>query len=186
LNEIAPPRQLRRWVSFLMLRPLTIFVVSIVGVAIALSQTANDRAFVKPGGWDIDALRSLKTKSQSETRLATANVNVSNLLVPEEGILFEDTAYYLDANGSRTLHASPMNAYSASRFDVNGNVFAYTIRGPGVAITQISKTEKRVGALGCESFFAFYDANGDGKFETLVPLASDGPLNLNVPSWTQH
>ena len=169
-----------------MLRPLVIFVVSIVGVAIALSQTANDRAFVKPGGWNIDALRPLKTKSQSETRLGSANVSISDLLVPEEGILFEDTAYYLDANGSPTLHASPMNAYSASRFDVNGHVFAYTIRGPGVAIAQISKTEKRVGALGCESFFAFYDTDGDGKFETLVPLETDGPLNLNVPFWVGH
>lgn len=76
-----------------------------------------------------------------------------------------------------------MNASYASRFDVNGHIFCYTVRGPGVAITQISPTEKRVGALGCESFFAFYDNDGDGKFETLVPLATVGALDLHVPSW---
>jgi hypothetical protein len=53
-------------------------------------------------------------------------------------------------------------------------------------LVRISKTEKHVAALGCESFFAFYDNDGDGKFETLVPLDNDGSLNLNVPSWTQR
>lgn len=95
-------------------------------------------------------------------RVGAANVNVSILLVADEGILFEDTAYYLDVNGQRALHPSPMNAYYASRLDLNGHVFCYTVRGPGVAIEQISKTEKRIGALGCESFLAFYDNDGDG------------------------
>jgi len=143
-----------------MLRPLAVIVILLVAVGGDLSQTVNDQALVNASGWGIDALLVLKMKSQSEMRFGTAKVCAAALLVPEEGILFEDTAYYLEVNGRRTLHASPMNAYFASRFDVNGHVFAYTVRGPGVAIAQVSKTETRVGALGCESFFAFYDNVG--------------------------
>ncbi len=182
----APPGQLRRWVSFLMFRTLAKLAILLGAVALALPQDANDGALVKSNGWNTGALRLLKTKSQSEMLVGAANVNVSVLVMPEEGILFEDTAYYLNINGNRTLHPSPMNAYSASKFDVNGNVFAYTVRGPGVAIARISKTQKRVAALACESFFAFYDRDGDGKFETLVHLGDNGPLNLNVPSWARR
>jgi len=168
-------------------KSFTLIPILLLTTAVAASRTGvDDQTFVKPGGWNLSSLQHLKTKSQSQERVSGMNVNIAALLVPEEGILFEDTAYYLNVNGNRTLNPSPMNAYYASRLDVNGHVFCYTIRGPGVAITQISKTEKRVGALGCESFFAFYDADGDGKFETLVPLDSDEPLNLNVPSWTQR
>ena len=79
-----------------------------------------------------------------------------------------------------------MNAYGADRFDVNGRVFCYTIFGPGAAIEQISKTEKRVAALGCESHFSFDDEDGDGKFETLVPLPDRTPFEPHVPLWAQR
>ncbi len=144
-----------------------------------------DQAFINPDGWNIGSLQHLKTKAQSQISVGGINVNIAPLLMPEEGILFENTAYYLNANGTRTLHPSPMNAYKASKFDVNGHVFCYTVFGPGVAIAQISQTERRVAALGCESFFAFYDQDGDGKFETLVALDERAPFTPHVPSWAR-
>jgi hypothetical protein len=168
-------------------KSFTLISILLLTTAVAASRTAvDDQTFVKPGGWNLSSLQHLKTKSQSQERVGGMNVNIAALLVPEEGILFEDTAYYLNVNGNRTLNPGPMNAYYASRFDVNGHVFCYTVRGPGVAIQQISKTEKEVAALGCESFFAFYDEDGDGKFETLVPLPDRGPIDLHVPSWAQR
>jgi hypothetical protein len=146
---------------------------------------SNDQSFVKPHGWNIAPLEQLKTKSHSQLRVASGNVNVTALLVPEEGILFDDTAYYLNVNGNRTLHPLPMNAYGAARFDVNGRVFCYTIFGSGVAIEQISKSARRVAALGCEFHFAFYDEDGDGKFETLVPLPDRTAFEPHVPLWAR-
>ena len=168
-------------------KSFTLILILLLTTAVAASQTGvDDQTVVKPGGWNLSSLRHLKTKSQSHERASGMDVNIAVLLVPEEGILFEDTTYYLNVNGNRTLHPSPMNAHYASKLDVNGHVFCYTVRGPGVAIQQISKTERRVGALGCESFFAFYDEDGDGKFETLVPLPDRGPIDLHVPSWAQR
>ena len=165
----------------------TFILILLLTTTVAESQSGvDDQTFVKPGGWNLRPLQHLKTGSQSRELISGMDVNISVLLVPEEGILFEDTAYYLNINGNRTLHPSPMNARYASELDVNGHIFCYTVRGPGVAIQQISKTKKLVGALGCESFFAFYDEDGDGKFETLVPLPDRGPIDLHVPAWAQR
>jgi hypothetical protein len=171
-------------------RRITLILLSCMSAVLFLTVVGrsqdNPEALVKRNGWDVVALRRLKLKTQSQVAVDGAAVNVAALLVPQEGILFEDTAYYLNVNGNRTLHASPMNAYGAARYDVNGRVFCYTIFGPGVAITQMSKTEKQVAALGCESHLAFYDQDGDGKFETLVPLADRGPFSPQIPSWVRR
>lgn len=70
-------------------RSPAIFAILLVALVGAHSQALNDEAFVKPSGWDIGTLRLLKTKSQWQRRVGATNVNVSVLLVPEEGILFE-------------------------------------------------------------------------------------------------
>ena len=192
LSNLGEP--LKRNVGFLLMTSKSIHLLLSGVSAFLLLNAANaypqnehdDGRFVKPEGWNIASLQRLKTKSQSQLRVASSNVNVKALLVPDDGILFEDTAYCLDIHGSRTLHPSPMNARGAARYDVNGRVFCYTVFGPGVAIAQISKTERRVGALGCESRFAFYDQDGDGKFETLVPLPYETPFEPKVPLWVQR
>ena len=168
-------------------KSFTFILALLLTTAVASSQTdVDDQTFVKQGGWSLSSLQHLKIESQSREIVSAMDVNIAVLLVPKEGILLEDTAYYLNVNGNRTLHPSPMNARYASKLDVNGHVFCYTVRGPGVSIQQISKTKRLVGALGCESFFAFYDEDGDGKFETLVPLPDRGPIDLHVPSWAQR
>ena len=87
-------------------KSFTLISILLLSTAVATSQAGvDDQTFVKPGGWNLSSLQHLKTKSQSHERVSGMNVNVVVLLVPEEGILFEDTAYYLNVNGNRTLHA---------------------------------------------------------------------------------
>ena len=158
--------------------------VSMDSMASGYQFAAPARTLVRNSGWNVRPLRRLKMKSQSLLNLSDGRlkkVNQTVLAVPKEGILIEDTASC--ARDSEVAHSSPMNAYTVVKYDVGGRVFCYTVFGPGVSILKISKTEKRVGALGCLSAFAYYDKDGDGRFETLVALATDAPFSPLVPGW---
>ena len=166
--------------------PLVACFVALVFLPLVRGQQSvapEDQAAVRNRGWNIQSFRFLKVKTQAPIEGQERAVNCAVLLVPEGGILLEDTAYYVVVDGKRTLHPSPMNAYTVSRFDVDGRVFGYTASVPGVSVERISKTQKSVAALGCESFFAFYDEDGDGRFETMVSIAYGVPFKVHVPTW---
>ncbi|HEV8368374.1 MAG TPA: hypothetical protein VGQ39_10530 [Pyrinomonadaceae bacterium] len=145
------------------------------------------RALTKRSGWNVRLLSNLKAKSRAP--IATDDESLQGiyatiLIVPEEGILLEETAYPVEIDSQKQrVHLSPMSAHSAVKYDVDGRIFCYVVSGPGVGISRISKSEKRVGALGCLSAFAYYDEDGDGRFETLLSLDSQASFTLHVPSW---
>ena len=138
-------------------------------------------ALTKSSGWNVGLLSKLKSKSHSPIDDGTSRgIRASILLVPEEGILLEDTAYMEVEGQKRSVRPSPMNVRTAVKYDVQGLVFAYLVSGPGVSILQISNDEMWVGALGCFSQFAYYDEDGDGRFETLYSVVME-PFKLHVP-----
>ena len=138
----------------------------------------------KSSGWNVGSLSKLKSKSRSPIDDGiTRGISVSILVVPEEGILLEDTAYLEVEGQKRSVRPSPMNVRTAVKYDVQGRVFGYVVSGPGVSILPISKDEMRVAALGCLSGFAYYDDDGDGRFETLSSVDMMKTFKLHVPSW---
>src|SRR5436190_9073674 len=118
-------------------------------------------ALTKSSGWNVGSLSKLQSKSRSSIDDAKfRRISVSILVVPEEGILLEDTAYLEVEGQKRSVRPSPMNVRTAVKYEVQGRVFGYVVTGPGVSILHISKNEMRVGALGCLSEFAYYDEDG--------------------------
>ena len=174
-----------------MIKRVTLLLLPFAANLAFLSQVAGyqlavpgSRALVRHSGWNVRSLRRLRTKSRSLLNFSDGRlkeVNQTVLAVPKEGILIEDTASY--AGDSEVARSSPMNAYTVVKYDVGGRVFCYTVFGPGVSIVKKSKTEKRVGVLGCLSAFAYYDEDGDGRFEKLVPIDTEARFSPQVPGW---
>jgi hypothetical protein len=102
------------------------------------------------------------------------------------GILLWDAAYYRVENGKRSLHGSPISANPVTRLDVDGRVFAYLAYGMGVAISEFNRrrpAESTFNFLGCFMGYAYYDLDGDGRFELLATSEKLRGANIFIPSW---
>jgi hypothetical protein len=144
------------------------------------------KGIIKSEGWNISRLNELKADARipwlkfgegnSHTLYMTA------LIPPERGVLLEDTAYYITVERNQIIHDSPMNARTIRRWDVDGKVFCYTVFGPGVGIQEEPNGDKFIATLGCITGFAYYDEDGDGKFEKLAHAPSHS-YSPQIPAW---
>ena len=148
-------------------------------------QASESKALIKRSGWDVSLLVALKQKRNLRLKSeASPAINITELLVPAEGVLLEDTISRIEGDAQQNgIRNSPMRVDHAVKYEVNGRVFCYFVSGPGVAIARISREETRVGTLGCISAFAFYDEDGDGKFESLLSWNIQVSFEPHIPDW---
>jgi hypothetical protein len=145
------------------------------------------KGIVKSEGWDISRLDEWK----ADARIPWFNIGEGGthtlymmaIIPPEKGVLLVDTAYYMtDEQGKRIIHDSPMKARTIRRWDVDGKVFCYTVFGPGVGIQQEPNGDILIATLGCVTGFAYYDEDGDGRFEKMVHAPSES-YSPQIPAW---
>jgi hypothetical protein len=166
---------------------LVLIVTPLITVSSQQLTKSEIKGIVKLEGWDISRLDEWK----ADARIPWFNVGEGGahtlymmaIIPPEKGVLLVDTAYYItDEQGKRIIHDSPMKARTIRRWDVDGKVFCYTAFGPGVSIQQETNGDILIATLGCVTGFAYYDKDGDGRFETMAHAPSES-YNPQIPSW---
>jgi hypothetical protein len=172
--------------------------LSLVVVALALlcpCAFAQKLADVEPlgvqkkRGWVIPNLRNFRDGVRSP--LMVVGPEGKHTLYATEidlhggGILLWDAAYYREEHGKRDLIGSPLDARSIYRLDVDGNVFGYIAYGSGAEITKSmpNRSASEFISLGCVMGYAYYDLDGDGRFELLARSNQLGGASIYVPSW---
>jgi hypothetical protein len=174
------------------LRITLLLAVALITCPSVLGQRLTDvkpDGVVKPRGWVIPNLRYFRDRER--VPLMAVGVEGEHTLYATEidlqggGVLLWDAAYYQDEGGRRSLHESPISARSITRLDVDGKVFAYVTYGTGVAIQKWRRprSESTFIFLGCDMGYAYYDLNGDGRFEMLARAERLRGANIFIPSW---
>ena len=146
---------------------------------------------LKLRGWVIPNLRNFRDGERVPVMAVGPGgkhtLYATEINLPEGGgILLWDAAYYKVENGRRMLHESPISANPITKLDVDGRVFAYLAYGTGVAITEFNRrrpSESTFIFLSCFMGYAYYDLDGDGKFELLAASERLRGANLFIPSW---
>jgi hypothetical protein len=144
---------------------------------------------VKRRGWAIPNLRNFTDGPRRP--LTSIPLEGGHTLYATEvdlrggGILLRDTAYYRDEGGKRKLIDSPLDATSVFRLDVDGNVFGYIAYGGGAIITKSTPggSAPPFISAGCYMGYAYYDMDGDGRFEILARSNQLGGASIYIPSW---
>jgi hypothetical protein len=144
----------------------------------------------KPSGWVIPNLHKLRRRGRVPVMPVGPEgkhtLYASEIEPPKNrAILLEDAAYYRVENGRRDLIESPIEAESLARLDVDGKVFAYIAFGAGIGLTE---SQRRPGELvyismGCVMGYAYYDLDGDGKFELLTRSDRWPGTKVFIPAW---
>ncbi len=143
----------------------------------------------KKHGWVIPNLRNFRDGARSPL-MAVGPEGKHTLYATEVdlhggGILLWDAAYYRDEGGKRSLIDSPLDATSIYRLDVNGKVFGYIAYGSGAIITKLrpNRSASVFVSAGCYMGYAYYDLDGDGRFEFLARSNQIGGASVYIPSW---
>jgi hypothetical protein len=164
------------------LTSVSVFGQQVVGV--------QPEGVAKARGWVMPDLYNFRDRERVPVMPVSAEgkrtLYATEIDLPEDGrILLEDAAYYRAENGRRDLIESPIAARSITRLDVDGKVFAYIAYGAGVAITKSRRrpTVSTIITLGCLMGYAYYDLDGDGKFELLARSDRLPGAKIFIPAW---
>lgn len=179
-----------------LLRGALPLVIPLLVCAPVLGQRVVDvqpEGVVKLRGWVIPHLRHLRDRERVAVMPVGAEgkhtLYATEIGIPEDrAIVLADAAYYRVEDGRRDLIGSPIDARSLTRLDVDGRVFAYIAYGTGVALTA---SRRRSGEsvyiyLGCVMGYAYYDLDGDGKFELLARSERLAGAKVFIPAWVMR
>lgn len=141
--------------------------------------SAESRRVTKQGGWEVPGLtqsrvvqsrRALAADSAESMRVHRTDLQP----VVEEEQEFVISDNYFSANERKTLRLTdgPQAVMKVSLYDVGERVFCY----------RVSIHPKGVGAV---TALAYYDEDGDGKFEIVEPASSLPSFVPRIPLWVR-
>jgi hypothetical protein len=149
--------------------------------------TSEPAGFIRRYGWAIPQV----TKRTSEERVVWKKVGDDDLKtiyytrIEPEGIvaLYDTKSYRTDTKGRKKIYPDPMRASTVGVYDVDGKVFCYTFYGVRIRIFKTEDGGSAAVAVCCYTGFAFYDDDGDGKFERMIHAPDPASFKLYVPAW---
>lgn len=154
--------------------------------------TSEVAGIINPQGWVIPQVKAQPYEGRAPLkRLGGSNSKTIYYLYhaigEDEEVLLDVTEYYAKSIGARKNHRDLMRIHTAEQYDVNGKVFCYSFIGYHVVMDKTKQGWVRA-TLGTGLHgIAFYDEDGDGKFEKLAgfnvnPLPSR-KFKIHAPAW---
>jgi hypothetical protein len=145
---------------------------------------------INPDGWQLIGLRGSRVEVRkalpSNEALSKSTIFHSVLRPKERTILLDQRAhYYPKKDGSLLVQRVAIQTNLIQRYDVEGRPFCYVYLGPGVRI-MVRENERLLIPVGCSGGVAFYDENGDGKFERQDVLGGTAGFQPRIPQWVKE
>ncbi|QQS33237.1 MAG: hypothetical protein IPM50_01250 [Acidobacteriota bacterium] len=141
------------------------------------NQTENpqDDPYIRKDGWKLPDLKSRPIMRKANVDLKDSRGNAVSATVVEYGpndLVTDEPFRDIDATFGQ------IKIQSVSRYSVGERVFAYWCVAHSVGVN--NRRTKSAKSIGISFVFAFFDKDGDGKFETILKSPQ---TQLFVPSW---